>query len=270
MNDFLINLEFFKYSIACLVLMALVCSFLSVYIVLKRIVFVSVAVTQISAAGIAIAFIAGLNPTLISLLFTFLGVAIFSIRFTERRLSNESRIGIAFVVSSAAAILLVSKSARGIHEIDDLLYGNILAATPFQIYLMIGIIACIFIVHFLFYKEFTAVTLDFEMARTSGIKARFWELMLYLTIGAAISIGMRTSGNLLITTFLIIPAANGLLIANRMKNVFIIAMTVGIISALTGFYLSYYFDLPTSPCIVATLFLILCLTLPFRFFYRKS
>ena len=133
MNDFLINLEFFKYSIACLVLMALVCSFLSVYIVLKRIVFVSVAVTQISAAGIAIAFIAGLNPTLISLLFTFLGVAIFSIRFTERRLSNESRIGIAFVVSSAAAILLVSKSARGIHEIDDLLYGNILAANPFSL-----------------------------------------------------------------------------------------------------------------------------------------
>lgn len=269
MNELLVNLEFFKYSIACLVLMALVCSFLSVYIVLKRIVFVSVAVTQISSAGIAIALITGLNPTPISLLFTFLGVAIFSIRFTERRLSNECMIGIAFVVSSAASILLVSKSAKGIHEIDDLLYGNVLAATPFQIYLMLGIIACIFIVHFLFYKEFAAVTLDYEMAMTSGIKARFWELMLYLSIGAAISIGMRTSGNLLITTLLIIPAANGLLISNRMKNVFIIAVAVGIISALTGFCFSYYFDLPTSPCIVAILFVILCLTLPFRFFYRR-
>ncbi|MEK6766641.1 MAG: metal ABC transporter permease [Planctomycetota bacterium] len=270
MNDFLINLEFFKYSIACSVLVALVCSFLSVYIVLKRIVFVSVAVTQVSSAGIAIALITGLNPTPISLFFTFLGVAIFSIRFSERKLSNESRIGMGFVVASAATILLVSKSAKGIHEIDDLLFGNVLVSTPYQIYLMLGIIACIFITHFLFYKEFTAVTLDFEMARTSGIRARFWELMLYLTIGAAISIGIRTSGNLLITTFLIMPAVNGLLLANRMKNVFIIAVTVGIVSALTGFYLSYYFDFPTSPCIVATLFAILCLTLPFRFFYRKS
>ena len=103
------------------------------------------------------------------------------------------------------------------------------------------------------------------MARTSGIKARLWELVLYLTIGAAISIGIRTSGNLLISTFLIMPAVNGLLLANRMKNVFIIAMTTGVISALTGFYISFYFDLPTSPCIVATLFIILCLTLPFKF-----
>ncbi len=188
---------------------------------------------------------------------------------SSRCVINESRIGVGFVVASAISILLVSKSAQGIHEIDDLLYGNILVATPFQIYLMIGIIASIFIAHFLFYKEFSAVTLDFEMARTSGIKARFWELMLYLTIGAAISIGIRTSGNLLITTFLIMPAVNGLILANRMKNVFIIAVTTGIISALAGFYISFYFDLPTSPCIVATLFIILCLTLPVRFLKRN-
>ena len=268
MNEFLTNLEFFKYSIACSVLVALVCSFLSVYIVLKRIVFVSVAVTQVSSVGIAIALITGLDPTPISLFFTFLGVVIFSIRFTERKLSNESRIGIGFVVASATSILLVSKSAQGIHEIDDLLYGNILVATPLQIYLMSGIIACIFIAHFLFYKEFASVTLDFEMARTSGIKARFWELMLYLTIGAAISIGIRTSGNLLITAFLIMPAVNGLLLANRMKNVFIIAVTTGIVSALAGFYISFCFDFPTSPCIVATLFIILCLTLPVKFFKK--
>ncbi len=268
MNEFLTNLEFFKYSITCSVLVALVCSFLSVYIVLKRIVFVSVAVTQVSSVGIAIALITGLDPTPISLFFTFLGVAIFSIRFSERKLSNESRIGIGFVVASAASILLVSKSAQGIHEIDDLLYGNILVATPLQIYLMTGIITCIFIAHFLFYKEFTSVTLDFEMARTSGIKARFWELMLYLTIGAAISIGIRTSGNLLITAFLIMPAVNGLLLANRIKNVFIIAVTTGIISALAGFYISFCFDFPTSPCIVATLFVILCLTLPVKFFRK--
>ena len=269
MSEFFSNLEFFKYSIACSVLVALVCSFLSVYIVLKRIVFVSVAVTQVSSVGIAIALITGLNPTPISLFFTFLGVVIFSIRFSERRLSNESRIGIGFVVASAASILIVSKSAKGIHEIDDLLYGNILAATPFQIYLMIGIITCIFIAHFLFYKEFSSVTLDFEMARTSGIKASFWELMLYLPVGAAISIGIRTSGNLLITTFLIMPAVNGLLLANRMKNVFIIAVTTGVISALVGFYISFYFDLPTSPCIVATLFIISCLTFPVRFLKKN-
>ncbi len=265
MNDFFTNIEFFKYPIICSILVALVCSYLSVYIVLKRIVFVSVAVTQVSSAGIALAFITGLNPTLTSLLFTFLGVAIFSTRFAERRLSNESIIGMGFVVASAITILLVSKSAKGIHEIDDLLFGNVLVATPHQIYLMAIIIVCIFIVHFLFYKKFTSITLDFEMARTSGMNARFWELMLYLTIGAAISIGIRTAGNLLITSFLIIPAANGLLISNKIRTVFIIAISVSITSACIGFFLSYIFDLPTSPCIVAILFIILCLTLPFRF-----
>ena len=97
------------------------------------------------------------------------------------------------------------------------------------------------------------------------MNARFWELMLYLTIGAAISIGIRTAGNLLITSFLIIPAANGLLISNKIRTVFIIAISVSITSACIGFFLSYILDLPTSPCIVATLFIILCLTLPFRF-----
>jgi len=65
------------------------------------------------------------------------------------------------------------------------------------------------------------------------------------------------------------PAVNGLLLENRMKNVFIIAVTTGVISALVGFYISFYFDLPTSPCIVATLFIISCLTFPVRFLKKN-
>ncbi|MBC8549125.1 MAG: metal ABC transporter permease, partial [Candidatus Brocadiales bacterium] len=49
------------------------------------------------------------------------------------------------------------------------------------------------------------------------------------------------------TAYLIVPAVNGLILANRMKNVFIIAVTTGIISALAGFYISFIFDFPTSP-----------------------
>ncbi|MEQ8223568.1 MAG: metal ABC transporter permease, partial [Candidatus Eremiobacterota bacterium] len=131
----MLTLPFMQTALAASLLIGLICSFIGVYIVLKRIVFVGAAIANISTAGIAFAILMGFNPGLFSLLFAVAGVLLFSVsvRKGQKKIPAESIIGIAYGVSSALGILLVAKSASGEAHVLSLIFGNILAVEVNQL-----------------------------------------------------------------------------------------------------------------------------------------
>jgi ABC-type Mn2+/Zn2+ transport system permease subunit len=265
MDELLTTLSLFRYALAGIVLVSFICSYLGVYIVLKRIIFVGVAIAQISSMGVAFAFLIGLPPMIFSLLFTLLGMLGMSTRPGGKKLSQESIIGLGFIAASAITILMMAKSAVGLHEIEHVVYGDILAISPLQVYIALGVVATIITIHLLFYKEFVFVSFDYDMARALGIKAALWNLLLYLTIGAAIAIGIMIAGNMMVTSAIILPAINGLVLSRRMRMVFIISSIQGVATATIAFFLSYLLDIPYGPTAAASSFV----TLGFSFIAFK-
>ncbi|MEE9201047.1 MAG: metal ABC transporter permease [Candidatus Brocadiales bacterium] len=252
MDDFFTTISLFRHAIAGIILVSFICSYLGVYIVLKRIIFVGVAVAQISSFGVAFALLLGLPPMIFSMLFTLLGMLGMSRNPGGKRLSQEAIIGIGFITASAVTILLMAKSALGIHEIENIVYGNVLAVTPTQVYIALGVVVTIITVHLLFYKEIVFVSFDYDMARALGIKAAFWNLILYLSIGAGIAIGIMIAGNLMIVAAIILPPINGLILCKRLSNVFIVSCVQGVSTATLAFFISYLVDLPYGPTAAAS------------------
>jgi len=105
------------------ILVALLCSYLGVYIVLKRIVFVGVALSEISAAGVALALFLGFSPLLGAMAFMMAGIGLLTVQWSPRRVPNDSFIGIVYVLASALAILLVAKSHEGETHMLQLMQG---------------------------------------------------------------------------------------------------------------------------------------------------
>ena len=66
-------------------LAAMMCSMVGVYVVLKRIVFVGITLAQIASAGVALALLLHLHPTVLALSTTLAGVAFFSQVPSQRR-----------------------------------------------------------------------------------------------------------------------------------------------------------------------------------------
>ncbi len=265
MDELITTVSLFRYAIAGIILVSFICSYLGVYIVLRRIIFVGVAIAQISSVGVAFALLLGLPPMVFSLVFTLLGMFGMSTNPGGRRLSQEAIIGLGFITASALTILLIAKSALGIHEIEHIVNGDILAISPMQVYITLGVVIIIITLHLLFYKEFVFVSFDYDMARALGVKATLWNLLLYLTVGAAIAIGIMIAGNMMIIATIILPPINGLILSKHLKTAFIISSIQGVSTATVAFFISYLFDLPYGPTAAASSFV----TLGFSFIAFK-
>lgn len=254
------GLPFMQSALIASVFIGMACAFLGVYIVLKRMVFFSAAVAQISTAGMALALLLGLNPTFISLMVTMLAVLLFALRPSSEKIPPDSLLGISYVGAFALGILFIAKAAQGAEELQHLLQGNILTITPDQIYLLAVTFVAVSIIHLLFYKQFIFIAYDPAMAQTQGYHVIGWNLLLYFTLGLVISLGIKVSGVLLVFAFLVIPAVTGLLLARKMRSVFIIAIIVSLIAVVSGLYFSFRLDLPSGPSIVAVLLIVLLIS----------
>lgn len=237
---------------------ALACSVLGVYVVLRRIVFVGAALAELSSAGIALGLwlagqgiAAGLttHPIALSLVVTLAGVLFFAVGGGRPRIPQDATIGVTYAVAAAAGILLIAKAAGG-EAHDIFLQGNILGITRADTYVLLAVTVPVLLAHLVFYKEFLFVSFDRETARTLGYRVDFWNLLLYLTLGLVIAFAMQFAGVMLVFNFLVLPAVTGLLVARSMAGTFAVAVVSALLAALVGFALSVPFDLPSGPTII--------------------
>jgi zinc transport system permease protein len=240
-------------------IIAVACSVLGVYVVLRKIVFVGAALAQLSSMGIALALwlggVAGFGavaeqPVALALVVTLIGAMLFGVSGARTRIPPDATIGATYAIAGALGILLIAKASHG--EAHDLfLQGNILGITRRDMWVLLAVAAPILLVHVLFYKEFLFISFDRETARTVGYQVTRWNLFLYLTLGLVISFAMQFAGVMLVFNFLVLPAVTGLLATRSMSGTFGWAIGSGLIAAIVGFSLSVPFDLPTGPAMIA-------------------
>jgi ABC-type Mn2+/Zn2+ transport system permease subunit len=249
----------FKEALYGALVIAIACSVLGVYVVLRRIVFVGAALAELSSAGIALAlWLTGrglalgiaTHPIALSLVVTVLGVLFFAFAGGRSRVPPDATIGVVYAIAAAAGILLISKAATG-EAHDIFLQGNILGITRHDTIVLLAITIPVLLIHVVFYKELLFVSFDRETARTLGFNVGLWNLVLYLTIGLVIAFAMQFAGVMLVFNFLVLPAVTGLYLSRSMVGTFIWAVTSAVVAAIVGFSLSIPFDLPSGPAIIA-------------------
>lgn len=250
------------------VVVGFVCPLVGVYFVLRRLIFWGVALPQVSAAGIAFAFMlqgfgfalfaggeAGEKHLAILGSVVFTVGAILALTWLDQRSQglSEGRVGTLYALASAAAILFVAWNARGETEMLSLLKGEIVTISEPDFHAMLNILLAVCAAMFLFQREFLLVSYDRDMAVTLGRSVAFWDGLLYLLVGVTISLGVMTVGPLVIFGLLVVPPMIALPWARGMKSLSAAASAAGGLSAFAGFYFSYRFDLPLGPLIIAAL-----------------
>ncbi len=227
-----------------------VCAYLGVFVILKRIVFMGIAISEIAALGVALGMFIGIDPVLSAFILTLLGVILFWIPCTEKNISREALLGFTYVFCAAISVILIAKNplteARGL----NLISGNLLYTT-WQDIKILGITALfILFLHMIFFKEFVFVSFDKETALTTGLKANLFDLFLYLTIGIITGVSMKICGIVFVFASFIIPAMIGLFVARTIGKIILISLLVAIFCIAIGLWLSYVCDFPSGPTIV--------------------
>ncbi|MEP6846002.1 MAG: metal ABC transporter permease [Panacibacter sp.] len=230
-------------------------SYLGVHVVGRGIVFVDLALGQISSLGVAFAMFIGTGLTSIPLIFTLSGALLMSfINIHDKRLKQEAIIGILYAFTSALTVLLISKTPHGDSDIQEVLFGNILSVSWEQI-TMIGIVfGAIALMHLIFFRKFFKLTESFESGNVHLVGIfNVWNFLFYISIGLAIVFAVKVNGVIPVFSYLIIPAVSAIMIAKKNISVIIIALIISLLGSFFGLNFSFNYDFPAGSSIVAVL-----------------
>jgi zinc/manganese transport system permease protein len=236
-------------------------AYLGVHVVERGVIFVDLSLAQFAALGAAIALllpVTGGDPHSslaywISLAFTMLGALLFStIRGQKARIPQEAVIGICYAVASAAAILAMSKATSESEHLKDMLVGNILAVSWYDVGHTALLYGAIGAFHYVFRRRFLMISMDPGRAEREGISIRFWDFLFYASFGFVVTSSVSIAGVLLVFCYLIVPSVGAILYADSVGTRLAIGWTMGTIVSAAGVYLSLLIDLPTGATIVCT------------------
>lgn len=244
------DLAFLGKALAVAVMSSLVCGVIGCYVVLRGMAFIGDAVAHAVFPGLAIAFVLQGSLVLggaVAGVATAILVALFA---QNRRLKEDSIIGVFFVAAFALGIVIISRAPGYAGSLQQFLFGSITGIPDEDVLIVAATGLVLLTLVFLLHKEFVLVTLDREMARAAGLPVFALDIALYVMVAIAIVISIQTIGNILVLALLITPAAAARLLSDRLPVMMLVAPAIGVLSALVGLYLSWSLDLPVGGMIV--------------------
>jgi zinc transport system permease protein len=246
-----------------------ICGFLGVYVVLRRIIFVSATLTQISSFGVVLAFYLEViwlaifsslfGPFAISLILTVIAAAFYALKRDFSRISREGVIAFGFLLASGGVIILGDRIAKGAHDISTILFGSAVVVDPVDVYLIPGVAILVFVIHLIYFKDFIFVSFDTESAKLFKYPVRRLNTLLLITIALVVAVSTRALGALPVFALLALPPLSALYLTENLKLVFIFSVIIGILSAVLGYFFSFVLSIPTgaSIAVCASIFFIL-------------
>jgi zinc/manganese transport system permease protein len=270
-------LTFLAAPFAVCVVLVLSLGYFGIHVLLRKVIFVDLALAQIAAMGTVVAFARGHEPGsaasfAYSLGAAVLGAAFFSWTRTRRdRVPHEAVIGITYVVASAATILIADRAPEGAEHIKELLAGAILWVTWPTVVKDLLVCAGVGLLHFFFRRTFVRISEDPEGAFEAGLRVRWWDFLFYVSFGLVITLSVEVAGVLMVFTYLVAPAILAIAVSENWVKRLAIAWSAGILASVLGLLGSYQWDLPSGPAVVCVLGVFLLLFIPWHVWrYRRA
>jgi len=249
-----LQLDFMVQALLATAAMAVLLAYLGIHVVGRGIVFVDLALGQISSMGVAFAGWAGYNPVLCSMVATLAGAVLISrLRVVDPRLRLEAVIGIFYAVSSAITVLLIARTPHGDADIQDVLFGNVLAIGHDEFVMMLAVFAGVAVAQLVFARPFFDLTYRKGSGEELDNRDHWMNLVFYVLLAFTIVFAIRAGGVIPVFAFLILPPVAALRVARGRKAVIVVALLLAFGGCFLGLDASFRWDLPAGASIVAIL-----------------
>jgi len=242
--------QFVQNAIAAGLLAAVACGIVGVYVVVKKITFISGGIAHASFGGIGLGYLVGISPVLGALIFALASALGMGFVTRKTRLPEDTFIGILWAMGMALGIIFIGLAPGYAPDLFSYLFGNILTVPSSDLMLMIALDIAIIGVVVVFYKEFLSLSFDEEYSTVVGIPVEALYMLLLCMIALTVVILLRVVGMILVIALLTIPAALAKRFTHNLLIMMLLAIAFGIIFTLVGLWLSYELSLASGATIV--------------------
>ncbi len=246
----LLAYDFMQRSLFAAALVGLLCSIIGVFVVLRGLAFAGAGTAHAAFAGVTFAYLVGLPPLGLAILFGLATVWITGWVEEKGHMKLDVSIGILYTTTMALAILFLGLMKSYNPEVYGYLFGSVLSVTTEELYTIGALSVIVLGAILLFSKELYFIAFDQEMAEASGIPARQMFYLLLSLVALTVVISLKTVGAILVFAMVLIPASTAYQLTNSLFHMTVYSALIGIFSAVGGVIASYLLDLPSGPAIV--------------------
>ncbi|MGB9929108.1 MAG: metal ABC transporter permease [Methanosarcina sp.] len=252
----LLQYNFIQNALIAAVLASVACGIIGVYVVVKKIVFISGGIAHASFGGVGLGYFFGINPMLGVLPFSLASALVMGTVSKKSKIPEDSAIGILWSLGMALGIIFVYLTPGYAPDLMSYLFGSILTVPQDDLYIMLVLDAVIVGTVYLFYKEFLALCFDEEFTTVQGLPTEKLYLLLLCIIALTIVVLIKVVGIILVIALLTIPASLSRKFTHNLKHMMIISIAFGIVISIAGIILSYALDVPSGATIILVLSLV--------------
>ena len=243
---------------------------LGLWVVVQRVVFLGVALSQVAAAGVALGLVLGVPPLALGLAATLL-VAAAIVRGAgagsgRQSVAGDGTLGALYCAASALALLFVQRSPADLDEVWHVLHGNLIYASGSEVQLTAGVLVGGVFVVGLFRRQILFASFDADTATALGMRSGLWQLLLFSVLAVVLAVCMRTTGSLLTFALLVLPPLAALGLGLGLGGTLIASGALGFIGTLAGLLLAVGADLHVESSITV----VQALWLPLVVVWRRS
>lgn len=242
---------FMQRSLVVAVLVGMICSIVGSYLMVQRLALLGDAISHSVLPGVAIAFILNINLIIGAFFAGILSTMAIAWIRVRSPIKEDAAMGIvlsAFFAGGVTLITLIQKTNK--IDLNHFLFGNILGVTNADVRDTALIAALVIAVVILLYKELLFYTFDPAGAQAVGLPVNLLNFGLMALIALTVVASLKAVGVVLVLSLLITPGATAYLLVPRLHQVMFVGASIGVVSSLSGMYLSYWFNLPSGPAIV--------------------
>ncbi len=245
----IIQYDFLQKALMTSVMVGIICGVIGCFIILRGMALMGDAISHAVLPGVAIAYALGISfffGAVFTGVLTAIGIGFVS---QNSRIKQDTSIGIVFSAAFALGVILITvlESSTDLYHI---LFGNVLAVRPSDMWITLGTGIVVLASVFLFYKELLVTSFDATMAQVYGLPVRLihYFLMTLLTLVTVAS--LQTVGIILVVAMLITPAATAYLLTDRLSVMVFLAAAIGASASVIGLYFSFTYNLASGATIV--------------------
>jgi zinc transport system permease protein len=267
-DDFMLgwNQGIYQDPVYCGILAGLALGVLGVFVVLRRAVFVTAAVSQAAALGVALAFFFEIHlalhvpPVMMALILALASTGVLALPVERLRLTREAALGLAFVIASAAAILVGDRIAQEAHDISAILFGTAVLVRPEDLVLVAVVGVLVVGAVIVNYRGLEFAGFDPEGARVHGLPVRTLDLLLWALVALEVSVTTRALGALPVFAFAVVPAMAALSLVDRLPTALLLSALIGALAGGLGYLFAFFLAFPVgaSQATVSIMILLLC------------
>ncbi|MFI0444717.1 metal ABC transporter permease [Actinomadura sp. 6N118] len=245
----MLQYDFMRIALVMAVLIGLTAPAVGTFIVQRKLSLLGDGIGHIALTGIGLGLLTGNSPILGALLVSVLGAVAIEVLRARSRSGADVALALLFYGGLAGGVLLTNGQDGG-SSLQSYLFGSISSVSATDLYVVAGLAVAVLGIVAFFGRELFLLCQDEDVARAAGLPVRFLSILIAATAAVTVVISMRAIGLLLVSALMVVPVAAAQQLTRGFKSTMLVAMGVGVLSAVSGLVGSFEYDLPPGPSIV--------------------